>query len=496
MEGVADDRDAFGVCLTELEGYLHEVYAVLESDIDMNPDSTDNIIIKCERLLVAVQILMDEEYANAVNDGTLNGLDTVYDSIEAIIVSLSSEYGVSLFVATTHQSLSHPRGRPKLKICKEQLHFLLAANFTQNDIAVMLKCSSKTISRRIQEYDLTGFQHMQISDDDLDQITLTYVRQYLNVGQKSFTAYLLEQGMRVSRQKVRDSLLRVDPNGVMTRFKSAIKRRSYHVPGPNSVWHLDGYHKLIKWGIVIHGAVDGYSRLPVYLKVATNNKAITVLNWFLGAVREYGLPSRIRCDKGGENTLVSQFMLHHPARGPGRRSCITGKSVHNIRIERLWRDLYNGCICYFHQLFILLEEANCLDPDNPIDIFSLHYTYIPWIQHQLDTFQKVWSQHKVRTAKHNSPLQLWITGMLTTTDQVAVQGLTYAVLPQNILDELGISSCPEEVNAMHVELYDPDVPMNNEQLSLLKRMLDPFKYSVEECEDVYLAVRHFINECL
>ena len=87
---------------------------------------------------------------------------------------------------------------------------------------------------------------MQISDDDLDQITLTYVRQYPNAGQKSFTAYLLEQGMRVSRQKVRDCLLQVDPNGVMTRFKSAVKHRSYHVPGPNSVWHLDGYHKLIK----------------------------------------------------------------------------------------------------------------------------------------------------------------------------------------------------------------------------------------------------------
>ena len=96
MEGVADDRDAFGVCLTidsipygltELERYLHEVYAVLESDIDMNPDSTDNIVIKCERLLVAVQMLMDEEDTNAVSDRTLNGLDTVYDSIEEIIVS-------------------------------------------------------------------------------------------------------------------------------------------------------------------------------------------------------------------------------------------------------------------------------------------------------------------------------------------------------------------------------------------------------------------------
>ena len=27
---------------------------------------------------------------------------------------------------------------------------------------------------------------------------------------------------------------------------------------PNSLWHIDGYHKLIRWRIVIHGVIDGY----------------------------------------------------------------------------------------------------------------------------------------------------------------------------------------------------------------------------------------------
>ena len=48
MEGVADDHDAFGVCLTELEGYLHEVYAILESNIDMNPDSSSLNVNNCQ----------------------------------------------------------------------------------------------------------------------------------------------------------------------------------------------------------------------------------------------------------------------------------------------------------------------------------------------------------------------------------------------------------------------------------------------------------------
>ena len=83
-------------------------------------------------------------------------------------------------------------------------------------------------------------------------------------------------------------------------------------------------------------------------------------------------------------------MLNHPARSPGRRSCITGRSVFNVRIERLWRICIIGvAIFYFYELFGLLEQADCLETNNSIDIFALHYTYLPWIQHQLDTFHKV-----------------------------------------------------------------------------------------------------------
>ena len=118
----------------------------------------------------------------------------------------------------------------------------------------------------------------------------------------------------------------------------------------------------------------------------------------------------MRCDKGGENVLIAEYMISH--RGTGRGSVITGRSVHNQRVETLWRDLFHCCVSTFYFLFHTFEAEGILDVDiSATDLVALHFVFLPVIQQQVEYFREGWCNHRLRTEHNYTPHQLFIMGM-------------------------------------------------------------------------------------
>uniref|UniRef100_A0A8C2DVV3 Integrase catalytic domain-containing protein n=1 Tax=Cyprinus carpio TaxID=7962 RepID=A0A8C2DVV3_CYPCA len=378
---------------------------------------------------------------------------------------------------------SGERGRPTLIVTYDQLEFLLELHFSVPDMARLLGVSKSTVKRRLCEYSLSVRQaYSVISDEDLKKHLEDFITQFPNSGYRVASGffyllcmlYLFQNTFiisRVQRSRLLAMLKAVDPLGTALRGVqlNIIQRRSYCVGAPLALWHIDGNHKLINWRIVIHGGIDGYSRKIMFLRASNNNRATTVLICFLAAVENFGLPVRVKSDKGGENVEVVRFMLEHPLRGAENTSFITGRSVHNQRIEHLCRDTVTSS---YYAALQCLEESGTLDIQSEMHVFCLHYVMLPRINMHLDLFQRTWDQHPLSSEGNRSPQQLWIGGQFLTTET-----------PNDPVRSLTLFCSPED--AQTVEIPESLTCLQDSFLAVLN----------ESIEQHFLWYRHIPRGC-
>ena len=294
-------------------------------------------------------------------------------------------------------------GRPSLDVDMERVEALRRIGLSLTEISKRLKISRSTLYRHLENTDLVGYT--DIRDRDLDDIIVSYKRIHPHDGERMLIGHLRSLNIHVQRWRIRESIHRVDYSGVRERRIQLIQRRTYFSKGPNFVWHMDGNHKLIRWKFVIHGAVDGYSRLVTFLKCSNNNRASTVLESFTAAVQMYGLPRRLRTDLGGENVDAWDYMV--ALHGDDESTIITGSSVHNERIECLWRDVSRSVIVPFKDIFVCLEEQGILDVNNEVDLFCLHVVFTDRINASIQEFIRSWNSHPLTSENNQTPLQLF-----------------------------------------------------------------------------------------
>ena len=159
------------------------------------------------------------------------------------------------------QEFNSPRpGQPRKLIHLKFLTEVIANNsrsISLSQLAHILGISRMTLWRAMQKHGLKR-TYTKLSDDELDTLVRAFKKQKPESGFHYLLGHFRRLGIQIQQKRLWQSLHRVDRLGRFLRERCTIRCRAYHVKRANSLWHVDGHHKLIRWGFVIHGMIDGY----------------------------------------------------------------------------------------------------------------------------------------------------------------------------------------------------------------------------------------------
>ena len=149
--------------------------------------------------------------------------------------------------------------------------------------------------------------------------------------------------------------------------------------------------------------------------------------------------------------------------------------------------MWNGATNVFYRLFYFTEDRNILNYDNPHHLWALHYVFIPRINVALVNFQQQWNNHGLRTERHLSPKQLFVSRALDlfSSPFTAIQDIFQNFSPPSSV--IGVSNSAQTVRANTVTSADqpfvsvPAIPcpITVTQLQQLRLFVDPLDNALD-----------------
>lgn len=115
----------------------------------------------------------------------------------------------------------------------------------------------------MREFGLSVSQmYSNVTDQELNDAVQHIKSEMPTAGYRMVKGRLKSIGIHIQWRRLTASMHGVDSLGILSRLSGlgCIVRRTYSVRGPLSLWHVDTNHKLIRYNIVLFGAVDSYSR--------------------------------------------------------------------------------------------------------------------------------------------------------------------------------------------------------------------------------------------
>lgn len=264
------------------------------------------------------------------------------------------------------------------------------------------KISRSTLLRRLKSYNLKRRHDGYISPQKIQEARVEITKNKDGpgsaMGYRAVWHSLRLNGIQLPRNLVQVLLKQIDPAGSDARKSRRLKRRTYQNPGPDHSWHMDGHDKIKPFGFAIHGAIDGYSRKVIWLKVLRSNNCPNVIGkLYLKALREFGgCPRLLVSDLGTENGIAAASQAHFWDDIDAHRYV---PSPRNQRIEAWWSFYVKSRGSWWRNFFLELENDGTLDLSVELQKECLWYCFSEVIQNDINFVKVHWNSHRIRNSR-------------------------------------------------------------------------------------------------